>query len=84
MTNRSLPQPPSPASTFGGRVRERRRQLDLTQAHVALVVGRSQVWVSHIESNRHSPTIADLAALATLLETTTDYLVFGQETLRGP
>lgn len=51
---------------------------------MALVVGRSQVWVSHIESNRHSPTIADLAALATLLETTTDYLVFGQETLRGP
>lgn len=70
---------PAPPDSFGGRVRARRREVGLTQKFVGGTLGRSQVWVSHVESERHSPSIGDLVLLTTLLATTADWLLLGKE-----
>lgn len=76
---RSLPRPPEPDTTIAGRIRARRRELGLTQRFVAQTLGRTQPLIAHWEAGRHAPTIADLAALATLLRVTTDSLIYGEE-----
>ena len=57
------------ASTFGALIRERRRQLDMTQQELARRIGISVPYVGHLESGQRRPSdkiitrIADVLAL---------------------
>jgi len=42
--------------TFGGVIRERRRQHDLTQGDVARLIGTSTPYVGHLEANKRHPS----------------------------
>ncbi len=53
--------------TFGPVIRERRRQLDLTQQEVAQRVKTSTPYIGHLESGKRHPSDKVLARLAEVL-----------------
>jgi transcriptional regulator with XRE-family HTH domain len=63
--------------TFGERLRRRRRELDVTQAQLAAVLGHTQPCLSQWESGRTEPSLANLRALAEALQISIDWLVLG-------
>jgi transcriptional regulator with XRE-family HTH domain len=65
------------ADSLGKRIRERRTALRLTQEQVAKRLNLVKQSVSHWEGDRFLPSAGELAPLAKLLETTTDYLLSG-------
>jgi transcriptional regulator with XRE-family HTH domain len=53
--------------TFGEVIRERRRQLDLTQDEVARQIKTSVPYVGHLEANKRHPSETIVARLADVL-----------------
>jgi len=53
--------------TFGGVIRERRRQLDLTQEDVARRVKTSTPYIGHLESGKRHPSEKVIARLSEVL-----------------
>jgi transcriptional regulator with XRE-family HTH domain len=53
--------------TFGQVIRERRRQLDLTQQEIAQKIGLSTPYVGHLESDKRHPSQKVLLSLAKVL-----------------
>ena len=53
--------------SFGRIIRERRRQLDLTQQEVAHRVKTSTPYIGHLESNKRHPSTKVLSRLAEVL-----------------
>jgi transcriptional regulator with XRE-family HTH domain len=67
------------ATSFGRRLRARRRQLDLSQQQLGEALGYTQTAISYWESESRGPSIADLARLAEVLDVSLDYLILGRE-----
>ena len=61
---------------FNSRVAKRRKELGLTQAELAKRAKMPQSTISQIENGRNKSS-TDLLGLATALETTPNYLVYG-------
>lgn len=59
----------------GERVRERRKQLGMSQEDLAQLMATDQKQISVYENGRGNPTADNLVQLAQNLETTTDYLL---------
>ena len=57
----------SKTRNFGQVIRERRRQLDLTQEEVAGRIATSTPYIGHLESNKRHPSVRVLAKLADVL-----------------
>jgi DNA-binding XRE family transcriptional regulator len=62
---------------FGKRLRELRRERDLTQSEVAEHAGTSITYVSQIERGLRNPTLAIVVRLAAALDITPEELVAG-------
>ncbi len=60
---------------IGERIRQRRRQLDITQEELAEMISSTQKQISRYESNNALPGSDSLAELAKALQTTSDYLL---------
>jgi len=61
------PQKNGKTRTFGEVIRERRRQLELTQEEVAGQIETSIPFVGHLEANKRRPSDATLTKLADVL-----------------
>ncbi|WP_166721394.1 helix-turn-helix domain-containing protein [Burkholderia sp. Tr-862] len=68
---------------FGRRAKERREALGLSQKHVAELVGVSQPAIAKVERGG-STTTTNGFALARALQTTLEWLEFGDEAQRIP
>lgn len=55
------------ARSFGQVIRERRRQLDLTQADTARGIKTSTPYIGHLETNKRHPSARTVARLAEVL-----------------
>lgn len=53
--------------TFGERIRERRRQTNLTQREIAKLIGTSTPYVGHLESGKRHPSEEVISRLADVL-----------------
>ena len=53
--------------SFGAAIRERRRQLDLTQEEVAKRIGTSTPYIGHLESGKRHPSEKVIARLSEVL-----------------
>lgn len=60
---------------FGKRLRELRKDKGLTQQELADYFNVSKVTVSAWEINKQEPSIEDIKKLASILDTSTDYLL---------
>ena len=66
-----------PEDSFGGKIRKRRLDMNLTQDELASMVGISRVSFTNIESNRHFPSVGVLQNLVKVFNcTATDLLGF--------
>lgn len=61
-------------STFAKRLKEKRRELDLTQSQVAKMSGVAQSQISGFEKEKSPPSLADAAAIAQVLGVSLDWL----------
>jgi SOS-response transcriptional repressor LexA len=66
----------SPES-IGFRIKKRREDVNLTQEQLGNKIGRSEVTIGSWERNLHQPKGNNLAALASALDCTADYLLTG-------
>lgn len=62
-------------SILANRVRERRRQLGMSQEELAALIGSSQRQISKYENGLNDPTGDVLVALAHALDTSADWLL---------
>jgi len=69
---------------LGDRVMELRQQKGLSQREFARLVGTSPGLISFIERNRNKPNYQIVGRMATVLGTSTDYLIFGEEAYIEP
>ena len=60
-------------------MRERRKELNLTQEDLARALGFTPQHISVIEQDKRGPSLPSLAKLAEELGVTIDYLVTGKE-----
>ncbi|MEK8132484.1 helix-turn-helix transcriptional regulator [Paenibacillus filicis] len=61
--------------SLGSRIRDLRKQYDLTQHDIAEQIGMGRSNFGHIENDRVIPSSEDLQRIADILHTTTDYLL---------
>lgn len=61
--------------SLGSRIRDLRKQHDLTQNEIAEHLGMGRSNFGHIENDRVVPSSDDLQKIADILHTTTDYLL---------
>jgi transcriptional regulator with XRE-family HTH domain len=61
--------------SLGERIRDRRKQLGLTQLEIALQLGMGRSNFGHIENGRVVPSSTDLDKIADILRTKSDYLL---------
>lgn len=61
--------------TIGERIKLRRKQLGLSQNDLADLVKTSQQQIGRYEKDENSPTADYIVAMATALETTSDWLL---------
>lgn len=66
---------------LGSAIRERRRELRLSQGAVG---GVSRVWLQRIEAGTANPSVQSLALIATALETTGSALLAEAERRSSP
>ena len=70
--------------TIGDRIRRAREARELTQRDLAAACGweseSPQGRISHYETNRREPSLADLAKIAKALNVTVEHLAFGPST----
>lgn len=71
--------------TFGGRLKRRRQELELSQEQLAEVMGKSgKTVVSAWETGKSEPSLSDLRKLADTLKTTAAWLIDGIEDGKVP
>lgn len=68
------------AVQFGARLRERRRELDMTLEDVAQAIGLTPSFVSDVERDKASPSVNSLLALCEVLGLTVGSLFDGSDT----
>lgn len=66
---------------IGKRIRERRKDLNLTQEQLARALGLTPQHISVIEQDKRTPSLSSLARLAKELGTTVDYLITGKDSV---
>jgi DNA-binding XRE family transcriptional regulator len=66
-TSPASSKPQKPAPKFGGLIKERRRQLNLTLESVAKTVELTKSFLSDIENDKTSPSVASLVRLCDAL-----------------
>lgn len=54
--------------TFGDRVRDRRREMNLNQSDLAKLIDTTQSTISDIEKGQHAPTLDTVARIAKALK----------------
>jgi transcriptional regulator with XRE-family HTH domain len=64
---------------FGGRMKERRLKMGMTQTELARVLTVTPQHISAIEQGKRSPSLTFIVGLAQQLGVTADYLLAGQE-----
>ena len=64
-------------AAMGRRIRQRRRELRLTQERLAEMASVSSAFVGQLERGEKIPSVETLARLCTCLGVDMDYLVFG-------
>ena len=69
---------------FAGRLKELRKQKNLTQKALALRIGANYQQLNKYECGLHTPPLDKLVSLAEALETTVDYLVTGDPAQNVP
>ena len=62
--------------TFGQKIRNRRKELDYTQAELAERVHTTQPYISRLEKGWFNPSMQMIINIATALNISTDYLLF--------
>lgn len=60
---------------IGDKIKELRKELDLTQEELASKLSLSRQCISRWENNSNEPSINDIIRLARMLDTSTDYLL---------
>ena len=78
-----MPEPVAFQAALGIAVRERRRQLGLTQEQLSLRSELHQRWISNVETGRRNPSYGSLRRLAAALELSTSELVAAAEREEG-
>ena len=68
---------------LGLRIATMRKTLDLTQTQVANQLGISQQTLAHYEVGRLRISVSTLITLASILHSSVDELVYGQENVKG-
>ncbi len=63
--------------TVGDRIKQLRKQKDLTQSNLAKVVDLTYIQIGRYETGKSNPSADVLQRLAKALETTTDFLMNG-------
>lgn len=63
---------------IGQRIKDRRKELHITQAQIKEATGISTGNLSEIENGHILPSSAALMSLSTILECSVDYLLFGE------
>ena len=76
--------PDEELEALGRAVRERRRELGLSQAQAARRWGVDRSWLSEVERGRANPTFDEIHALAARMELSLAELFRRAERLRGP
>ena len=69
------------AETFGQRVKRMRDSLSYSQRELAKITSTSAGLISFIERDRNRPNYDIVRRLAMALNTTTDYLIIGDESV---
>ncbi len=69
---------------LGDRVMRLRQQRGISQRQFAKLIGTSPGLISFIERNRNKPNYRIVGRMAKILETSTDYLILGEETTLEP
>lgn len=62
---------------IGDRILELMKKSDFTQKELATMVGVTDAAISRYINNEREPKVEVVANLATALDTTTDYLIYG-------
>ncbi|MEG0769904.1 MAG: helix-turn-helix domain-containing protein [Ruthenibacterium sp.] len=65
--------------TIGERIRDRRKQLKLTQTAVIKATSMSSGNLSELENNKYNPSLQTLVLLRSVLQCSLDWLVTGEE-----
>src|SRR5712692_9750191 len=65
---RPAPRPPSPSGVAGARIRERRRECNLSLQELASQTGLTPSFISLIERDLNSPSLESLRRIAEALE----------------
>lgn len=68
-------------ASLASAVRERRRELGVTQEELALRSGLHQRWISNVETGRRNPSYANLRRLAASLDLRASELLARAENL---
>lgn len=61
--------------TLGNRLKERRKELKMTQENLSDLLNINRVTYQGYESDRHKPDVDTLVKLADVLHTSTDFLL---------
>ena len=69
--------------TFGEKIYQLRKELDLTQDEVGKAAGVYKSQVSNWEKNKERPSIDSIVALAKFFKVSTDYLLFDKVPREG-
>ena len=67
--------------SLGQRIRNRRRELKLTQQQLAEALHLTSQHISVIEQDKRAPSLASLAKIAEELGVSVDYLITGRESI---
>jgi len=65
------------------RIREERRMRGISQYKLGAKLGVDNTYISKLESNKKNVSLNMLADIATALNVSTDYLIFGAESQRN-
>lgn len=65
---------------IGRRVKEARRQKQISQAELAERIDTSVSYISHIETGKKKASLESLVRIANVLESTVDYMLNGNQT----
>ena len=68
---------------FGQRMKQKRKEMHLTQSKLAELLGISNNHVSSIENGREKPSIDLLYKICDMINTTPDYLLLGSTRLNN-
>lgn len=64
---------------LGERIRQRRKELNLTQDDLSRALGVTPQHISAIEQNKRAPSLSSLVSISKELGVTNDFLLTGKE-----